>query len=410
MARTMLRDVGGGRRCGNARLIVSAWCVLLLVAVLSGCDLTDPASPNDPANLTGQTTNQTFVFTGTISVSSSAGTLLADDTATVLLVVDVKDSSGAPIQNLTTVGFSTDLGAFNIGGGLFTAAQVTTFNGAAQILFQSANREAGTATVTASIGNVSSSSSITLEAAPFAGTIALAFGTSGTGAVTLTGAASALVPLDANIGVTALDDDGDPIAGANVSLRIIEDTTADNTSNPNAEFTTSRHTTTGTDGSAVTILRTYGPGTVAVVADLFEPNTGALVATSNRIILTTTATPTVIATLTFSDGVTTSFTTSGPYSFTEGITVRVTNAAGTPLAGLTVLFTIETDTTSAGATLSNSVAVTDGTGTATSVITIPDAGSNPLVPAAVSILAKVVDSSNAAVVLATSNVIVITAS
>ena len=404
MARTMLRDVGGGRRGGNARFTISACCVLLMVAVLSGCDLTDPTSPNDPADLTGQTTNQTFVFTGTISVSSSAGTLPADDTSTVLLVVEVKDSSGAPIQNLTTVGFSTDLGAFNVGGVLFTAAQVTTFNGSAQILFQSTNRQAGTATVTASIGNVSSSSSITLEAAPFAGTIALAFGASGTGAVTLTGAASALVPFDANIGLTALDDDGDPIVGANVSLRIIEDTTADNTSNPNAEFTTSRHTTTGVDGSAVTILRAYGPGTVAVVADLFEPNTGALVATSNRIILTTTqVTPTLIATLTFSDGVTTNFPTSGPYPFTEGIIVRVTDAAGTPLAGLTVLFTIERDTTSAGATLSNSVVVTDGTGTATSVITIPD-------PGAVAILAKVVDSSNAAVLLATSNVIIITGS
>ena len=408
MARTMLRDVGGGRRGGNARFTISACCVLLMVAVLSGCDLTDPTSPNDPADLTGQTTNQTFVFTGTISVSSSAGTLPADDTSTVLLVVEVKDSSGAPIQNLTTVGFSTDLGAFNVGGVLFTAAQVTTFNGSAQILFQSTNRQAGTATATASIGNVSSSSSITLTPAPVEGTIALSFGASGTDDIfTLSGAASEVTPLDSNIAVIALDPLGAPIVGSNVSFRITADSTADNSANPYAEFVASRHTMTGAAGGAVNILRAFGPGTVVVEAEMFDPNTGALVATSNRIILTTIqAVVAPFVTLAFANG-STGFSATAPYA--NLLTATVTDGFGAPQAGRTVRLSITADTSDTGAGLSTTLATTNAFGKVTTTLTVPDnapSGTPPTV-SLVSILAEVLDPLTGAV-LSTSNVIVAT--
>lgn len=408
MARTMFRDVGGGRRRGNARFIAAAWCVLLMVAVLPGCDLTTPSSPNDPGNLTGQTTNQTFVFTGTLGVSSSASTLVADDTSTVLLIVEVKDSSGNPIQNLTTVGFSTDLGAFNVGGALFTVAQATTFNGSAEILLQSANRQAGTATVTATLGTVSSSSSVKLTVAPVEGTIALAFGTTGdSSVVVLSGVASSATPLDSNIGVTALDLEGTPIVGANVSFRITQDTTADTTSNPNAEFVATRHTTTGPDGTTVNVLRVFGPGVVVVEAELFDPNTGNLVARSNRIILTTTqAVSAAFATLAFADG-STSFAAVAPYS--NLLTVTVTDGTGAPQAGRTVRLSITADTTDTGAGLSTTLAITDAFGRVTSTLTVPDnapsggAGSTSVV----SITAEVLDSLTGAVV-STSNVIVAT--
>ncbi len=398
MARTMFRDVGGGRRRGNARFIASACSVLLLVAALSGCDLTTPSSPNDASDLTGQTNNQTFVFTGTLSVSSLASTLSADDTSTVLFIVEVKDSSGGPIQNLTTVGFSTDLGAFNVGGSLFSAAQVTTFNGSAEILLQSANRQTGTATVTAGLGTVSSSSSITLTPVTVEGTIGLAFGTTGTGLVTRSGVASTATPLDADIGVRALELDQTPIVGANVSFRIIQDTTTDETSNPSAEFLASRHTTTGPTGSAVNVLRVFGPGVVVVVADLFDPVTGDLIATSNRIILTTSTT--FLISLEFDDGSTTFEFTSFPG--TVGITAMVADTAGVPQAGLTVRFSIISDSTTAGASLSSSVVVTNAGGVAITSVTVPDNASGA--GSSVSILAEVINSAGAT--LATSNVVV----
>ena len=400
MARTMFRDGGGGRRRGNARFMVSASCVLLLVTVLPGCDLTTPSSPNDPSNLTGQTANQTFTFTGTLNVSSAADTLAADDTSTVLFVVEVKDSSGGPIQNLTTVGFSTDLGAFIVGGLLFATAQVTTFNGTAEIFFQSANRQTGTATVTASLGTVSSSSSITLTPAPVEGTIALAFGTDGSsGTVTMSGVASTASPLDANIGVTAEDFQGVPIVGADVSFRIIEDTTADISSNPNAEFVASRHTTTGVDGSAVNILRAFGAGTVVVVADLFDPNTGALVATSSRIILTTSTS--FLVGLLFSNG---TASLSGAAPLTDVITATVTDTSGTGQLGRTVRFTITADSTDTGATLSTSLGTTDANGKISTTLIVPDDASGT--GSSVAIVAEVLDLSGA--VLTTSNVIIAT--
>ena len=399
MARTKLRDGGGGRRHGNARFVASAWCVLLMLAVLPGCDLNNPTSPNDPADLTGQTTNQTFTFTGSLSISSSANTMTADDLSTVLLVVEVKDSSGGAIQNLTTVNFSTNLGAFNVGGALFTAAQATTFNGLASVLFQSSGRLAGAATITASIGTVSSSTQVTLTPLALDGTLALAFGTTGTGLTTLSGVASAVAPLEANIGLTALDTEGQPIVGVNVSFRIIQDTTADGgATNPNAEFAASRHTTTGPDGSAVNILRAFGAGTVVVVAEMFDPNTGALVATSNRIILT--ASSQFVISLAFTPSGATSVSLLGPYPQTQAMAAVVTDTAGVVQPGLTVRFRITADSTDTGASLSSSVVVADSAGTANNSISVPGS----IEAASVSILAEVINS--AGTVLATSNVIV----
>ena len=100
--------------------------------------------------------------------------------------------------------------------------------------------------------------------------------------------ASATTPLDSNIAIIAEDLLGEPIVGANASFRIIDDSTGDATPNPYAEFVASRHVVTGADGGAVNVLRAFGPGTVVVEAEMFDPITGTLVATSNRIILTTT--------------------------------------------------------------------------------------------------------------------------
>ena len=145
MASTVFRDAGGGRRRGYARFMTSAFCLLLISTMMVGCNLDNPTSPNAPADLTGQTTNQQFTFTGTIGVLSVSGTLSADDTSTITITAEVKDASGNPIQNLTTVTFNTNLGGFpqlNSAGIQFVSstASATTFNGLASVAFQSVAR------------------------------------------------------------------------------------------------------------------------------------------------------------------------------------------------------------------------------------------------------------------------------
>jgi hypothetical protein len=380
--------------------MISAFCLLLISTLTVGCDLNTPTSPNSPAQLTGQTTNQQFTFSGTIGVLAVSGTVIADDNSTVTITAIVRDQSGNPIQNLTTVTFSTDLGGFVTGvdntGGAITSSvtSAVTFNGQAQVSFVSVGRDTGTATVRANIGNTSASTQLKLEPAPIEGTIALLFTGGG---VTLSGVASSASPLDAPISLEALDLEGNPIVGANVSFRILQDTTGDNSSNPYAEFVASRHTTTGAAGDAANILRSFGPGVVVVVAELYDPNSGNLVGTSNRIIMTTSRS--YLISLQFNGGGTT-VNMAAPY--TANFTATVTDADLAPQQGLTVRFSITADSTTAGASLSNSLQVTSAAGGATSSVTVPDdaagAGSS------VTIVAEVVDSTGA--VLSTSNVIV----
>ena len=139
-------------------------------------------------------------------------------------------------------------------------------------------------------------------------------------------------------------------------------------------------------------------GNVTVVAEMLDSQTGEVACTSNQVIATTTAA--LLAQLTFSDGVSTSFTAAAPY--TEGITVTVTDTSLAAVPGVTVRFSITLDSTTAGASLSSSLSVTDANGQATSALTVPDdaGGAGSLV----TILAEVIDGNNN--VLATSNTVV----
>jgi hypothetical protein len=338
---------------------------LLLTAVaLAGCNLTTPVAPNTDGQLTGQTTNQQFVFNGTINISAAGFTLTADDTSTVTITADVRDASGNPIPNLTTIVFSTNLGAFVSDAGLTTVATATTFNGLAQVFFSSSNRQAGTATITASLGQVASSVNVTLEAEPVTGSISASFGATGTGPTTLTGVpASAAVPHNQDISAEALDLTGAAIVGATVRFRIVTDTTDELTSNHPAAFVGSSTTTTNSSGVATAVIRVQGPGDVILEADLIDPLTGQTVASSNQIILITSQGPessTIV--LTFSDGSTVfSFGAPGGAA-TEGIIATVKDAAGKPLAGASVRFTMRSDT-------ADTATFSDGTGEGGSVTT-----------------------------------------
>jgi len=402
MARTMIRDGGGGRRRTYARLTTSAFCLLLISTLMVGCNLNSPTSPNEPGNLTGQTTNQSFNFSGTIVISRSSAWTVADGTSTVTFTATVRDASGNPINNLTQVFFSTNLGGFIVGtdnSGLpitSSTASGVTFNGQASVSFVSG--ASGTATISASIGTTSASTKVDIKPAALEGTISLVFGaTPGSGTVTLAGVASSAVPLEAAITLQALDPDGAPIVGANVDFRILEDTTSDTTSNADAEFAVSRHTTTGPDGDAVNIIRAFGPGYVVIVAELYDSNTGNLVGTSNRIILTVANQ--VLVTQAFDAG---GATTTVAIGVPAGITATVVDIDGVAQPGLTVRFTIVEDSSDGGSSLSAAVAVTDAAGQAKTSLTIPDdaAGAG----ASASVLVEVIDSSGT--VVATGNIVI----
>ena len=244
MARTVFRDAGGGRRRGYARLMTSVFCLLLISTMMVGCDLNNPTSPNSPGDLTGQTTNQQFTFTGTIGVLTISGTLVADDVSTITITAEVKDEAGNPIQNLTTVTFNANLGGFVVGVDtdgvniVASTATATTFNGLASVAFQSFGRATGTATIVASLGLTTGSTTVVLEAAPVTGNISATFGATGTGSTSTTGTASSTVPLDLDISAIAKDltSLAAPIAGATMRFRIVTDTTDETTTNePQAE-------------------------------------------------------------------------------------------------------------------------------------------------------------------------------
>jgi hypothetical protein len=320
--------------------------LLLTAVVLAGCNLNTPVAPNTDGQLTGQTTNQQFVFTGTISISAGGFTLTADDTATVTITANVRDASGNPVPNLTTIVFSTNLGAFVTEAGLTTVATATTFNGIAQVFFSSSNRQAGTATITASLGTVASSVNVTLEAEPVTGTLSASFGTTGTGATSSTG----MIPpgthgqLDVDISAEALDLAGVAIVGATVRFRIVTDTTDELTTNEPVEFVGSSTTTTNSSGIAGALIRVRGPGDVVIDADLIDPVTGQTVATSNEIILVTTASTTIpTLVLNFDDDSTTIELGGTVAPVSVGVEATATNAAGNPVPNATVRFVIRSD-------------------------------------------------------------------
>ena len=396
MARENKRDAGGGRRRRSATFMASAWALLMLLAIaLPGCDLTSPTSPNNASALTGQATNQQFTFNGTISVTTSASTVSADDLTAVTITADVRDPSGNPIPNLTTVTFTTNLGVFNLGGEAFTQATAGTFNGLAQVALQSYGRAAGTATVTAQIGTTAGSTQVTFEPAPLQAIMSASFGTSGTGAPTATGAASPADPLDIDVSALATDTSGatqTPLAGGTVRFRITRDTSQDSQNGP-ARFIISGNVLTNANGVATNKVRIVGAGDVVIAADLIDPNTGGVAATSNYIIATSTggtSSPTI--TFAFSDGSTTkSFGATAPAVASDTITATVKDAAGDLASGETVRFEIVTDTAGT-ATLSDGTAgpldmTTSSTGLASTTISLTATGQ------AVVIRATLLDSS-----------------
>lgn len=396
MARTEYRDGREGRRRGLAGLMTSALC-LLLVAGLSACGLDSPTSPNPSGDLTGQNPNQFFSFNGSIALSTSGETLVADGTSAVTVAATVRDAGGNPVPNLTSVTFTTDLGGFAVvdddgAVSLLSAITGVTFNGVATAQLVATGGGTETATVTASLGQVVATAQVELEPAPINGTLALSFGPDGSGETVMAGTATSAQPLDVTVGVTALDEEGNPVVGATVEFHFVVDTT--NT----GDFVTGDDVLTGPDGNATNLLRVSDSGDIAIEASLVDPNTGEVVAVSNRIFLTTGVA--LLPTLEFGGGGA-SFSAVAPY--TAPIVATITDTEGDPQEGLTVRFTIVDDSTNAGASVTTGIGVTNAAGQVASGIVVPDAGGGT---STVTVVAEVVDTNGE--VVSSTNVVVAT--
>jgi hypothetical protein len=385
MAKSILRGRGRGRHRRYAGWKTLAVCLLVVSALSVGCSLDNPTSPNTASDLTGQTINQQFSFSGTIGVFNFTATVVADDTSTVTVTAEIRDSAGNLIPNLTQVTFTTNLGGFVVGvdtnGAAIVASQATasTFSGLASADFVSVGRATGTATVVASLGTVTGSTQLTLEPAPVSGTISAGFGTAPPGLLTKADVASVAAPLDVDVVALSLDDTvlREPIAGATVRFRIVSDTTDEGTGAPPAAFVADLDEVfSNTAGVANTRIRVQGPGDVVIAADLIDPNTGSVVSISNSLILTTTAgatSPTLSAV--FEDD-STSISLGGTVDpASTSIIATAKTAAGAALANATVRFTITSDTTGTailgggGGTSATTTTGGDGTGAITVTLT-----------------------------------------
>ena len=375
--RSMFKDARGGRRRRHSRIVTPALFLVLISLVVPGCTLDPPTAPNTPGELTGQTSPQEFDFSGSVSLSSFPTTVPADDLRSITIRAEVKDTAGNPVQNFVQVTFRTDLGGFQDVGidaqgnpvAIVVPSTVRpTFNGVAEVEFQSVDRGVGTANIIANVADATASLQVVVEPAAIRGSLSMGF-TTGAGPITATGSASQNSPLDVVVGVLALDIGGDPIPGAEVRFNIVQDTTDEGSPNDAAHWLAPSTTNTGSLGDAANVIRVYGSGTIVMSADLVDPISGEIIARSNRIILTTSAA--LIVKLEFSSGGDTLLRNA---PFNVGLVSRVFDGTNAAQPGLQVRFEITGDTTTGGATLSSTIATTDATGTATSSVRVPDPG------------------------------------
>jgi len=386
----------GSRRWSRGAQLAVWGCALFLVAALvPGCGLDSPTSPNQPGDLQGNTPNQWSNFQGSIRIVVPTTDLPADDTTALAITAVVTTDAGQPATNLTPVTFSTNIGTFGdpAAATAMTSATVTSFGGSSTAELRSFQRGSGTATVYASVGNVSTSVKLDLKYVEVRGSLSLVFRVLGQDSSFLTGPASAASPFYAGLVGTALDDTGNPLSGVMVNFRITIDGTLGSGLGP-ARLDGEPVSYTNSIGEAFNQLEVVGSGKVVLEADLVDPVTNVIVATSNQIILRTVET--VFLQLTYDDG-----STSKSGTGTKTIKATATDAAGDPVEGVFIRFEIQDDATD-GASVNPASAVTDATGVATSTLTIPVNAS--LVGGEITtVVARVVDSSGD--VLASSNTI-----
>ena len=312
---------GSRRWSRGAQLAVWSCALFLVAALVPGCGLDNPTSPNDPGTLQGNTPNQWSNFQGSVQIVVPTTDLPADDTTALPITAVVAVTSGQPATNLTPVTFRTDKGTFGDPSAAFpmTSITVNSFGGRATADLRSYQRDYGDTTVYASVGTVADEVDVDLNYVKVEGTLSLSFRQQGQDFFNMVGAASPASPFRVGIVGMATNLTGNPLAGAKVEFRIvIDDTTRSGAGGAKLEGLPISYT--DTDGEAFNQLKVVGLGRVVIEADLIDSITDELVGTSNQIIMTTIDQVQVNLTI---DGV---GKTAG--ASTKNLKAEVTDAAG----------------------------------------------------------------------------------
>ena len=307
----MLSILTGPRQTGNLRLWTLGVC---LAAVSAACDKVPLlAPPSSTIRLSATTTN--VQANGTTEIR-----------ATVL------EPSGTPVQNGTTVTFSTNLGAVS-------PAEARTVNGVAAAQFVG-NGQSGKATLRAISGGAVSDP------------LELSVGAAAAGRVTVT-ASPNQIPAGGTSVITAIvnDTNGNPLSGVLVSfstdagsLLNSTDTTSSN-GQARTSLTTTRDATVTANAGLTTTTGTSGTTTSAVSGSV-----KVTVGTLPDLTIAASGSPTEGQAVTFTIGVTGSATTetfqslfvdfgdgtnSGPLSGSSQNVSHVYNRSGTYLVEVT---------------------------------------------------------------------------
>jgi hypothetical protein len=359
--------------------------------MVHGCSLDSPSSPNSPGDLQGNVPNVDTSFQGTVRISVPGTVLPADDNSALSVTAVVEDGDGNPASNLTPVIFRTTLGTFGDPSADYAATTVTvnSFGGRATAELRSFQQTTGTATVVASVGNVSAQVEINLGYVQARGFLSLAFRLQGQDFFNMTGVASPADPFRVGIVAMATDPSGNPLPGARVTFRIVVDDTTGSAAGP-ARLEGQPTSFTDADGEGFNQLQVVGVGRVVLEADLVDAITGAIISTSNQIIMTTIST--VQLKLTINNG----GTATGGSS--KNLKAEATDASGKVVPYVFVKFELQADATSAAWLNPESTVATEW-GIARSVLNFNGGTAGDVT----TVVAKVVDSEGT--VLATSNTV-----
>jgi methionine-rich copper-binding protein CopC len=276
---------------------------LLLAAGVAACDKVPLLAPQN----------------STINLSSN--TLVVPTNGTAGLTAFVTEPSGTPVQNGTTVRFTTTLGTV-------TPAETQTTNGVAVAMFQ-----AGTSSGIAEVHAISGGATGTAPATP-TNVVKITVGAAAVGTLTLQASPASIGPSGGTVQITAslVDANGGSLAGIPVAFSSDQGTLSPATATTNASgqavttLTSAQTTivtaTAGTKSGTVTVTLRAGPGIAVTCA----PAVGA--GTNCSAVAASSSNNTATVVFTVSKGTGTSNLRDTTIDFGDGTTQGLGTLAG----------------------------------------------------------------------------------
>jgi uncharacterized protein affecting Mg2+/Co2+ transport len=307
------------------------------------------------ASLTGSpvtfTANATTGAATTIALTSGSGQSAAINTALTPFVVTVTDAGGNPVSSVNVTWSITGTPTGATGQSLSSTSSTSDANGRASTILTLGNKS-GTYTVTATSGTLAGSP-VSFTATATAGAAATIALTSGNNQSKTHSTA-----LDNPFIITVTDSNGNVVSGTNVTFAI-----ATTPANATGQALSVTNTTTDANGRASTLL-TLGnkAGTYTVTA-----TSGTLAGSPVTFTASATAGAAVAIALTSGNN------QSAPIAsaLANPFVLTVTDAGGNPVQGVSVNWSITgTPTGATGQSLSSTSSTSDANGRASTILTL----------------------------------------